>query len=147
MAKYLNLNWETLGNFCTDVEWVRTMSAYVSPSPTSPVDRWLYRQLVMEATAATSTTQAPMYSCRDRGRNSDELTHHWIIKRKVNKSTSVVIDLCGITKTSCVDKKCFLPHPCTWIHEHVALFSSAAEKTRAACQSIHKTSHAHGCDM
>lgn len=41
------------------------MRAYVSPSPTRPGDSWLYRELVMEATAATSTTQAPMYSCRN----------------------------------------------------------------------------------
>lgn len=43
-----------------------TIRAYVSPSPTSPVDKWLNSELVIDATAAIRTIQAPMYSYREK---------------------------------------------------------------------------------
>lgn len=41
---------------------ILTIRAQVSPKPTSPEESVLYRQLVIEVTAAMSTTHAPMYS-------------------------------------------------------------------------------------
>lgn len=42
--------------------WSFTMRAYVRPRPTNPAESSLYRALLIDATAAISTTNAPMYS-------------------------------------------------------------------------------------
>lgn len=91
------------------------MSAYVSPSPTSPVDSWLYRELVMEATAATSTTQAPTYSCR--GTHNNTAVNYWTRQRRGDSVVKISLVLADC-------KDLVLPH----------LFSSPAAELWAAAR-------------
>lgn len=81
----------------------------------------------MEATAATSTTQAPTYSYRE----TEALQQHY--KQSVNNSTRQV-EWDVVLKISLVST-------------HYKKFSSASRNVKTCTQSMHKSSHDRGCHV